>query len=570
MVSAIQAVAIDYDGTLTGAARPGGEVLAALREVRGRGLAVVLVTGRILSELRADFAEVDGEFDAIVAENGAVLADADGVRDLAEPVDPLLAQALAHREIPVRQGRVLLACDTRHAEVVLEEITRLGLDCQVVRNRGALMVLPGGTTKGTGLAQALGNLGISRHSTLAVGDAENDHHLLATCELGVAVGDAVDALKQRADLVLDEPDGDGVAALLRGSLLEGTVRLPPRHWRLILGHDAAGNPVEMPASQVNLLLTGGSCSGKSHLAGLLIEQLVRLDYSALVIDREGDHRGLADRRGILTVGGPDPLPGAEQLVALLRHRFGSVVLDLSPHDDTAQQDYLRAIAPGLLAQRAVTGLPHWIVFEEAHTLAAGLEHWAHTLAGATGLCYSTYRPEALPAAARQAVDLLVLTAGEGHGAPEALQHVAETTGRPTDELQELLGTQRGRALLVATDGQAAPVAFTVGQRATGHVRHWHKYIDATLPERLRFYFRASDRVAANLREFHRHLRACPANTITQHAQAHDFSRWIGDVLQDAELARDIALAEQRLRDDQQPTETVRDAIQHAIERRYLE
>ena len=570
MTSAIRAVAVDYDGTLTDAARPDGEVLAALRDARGRGLAVVLVTGRILSELRADFADVDGEFDAIVAENGAVLADADGIQDLAEPVEPLLAQALAHREIPVRQGRVLLACDTRHAEVVLEEITRLGLDCQVVRNRGALMVLPGGTTKGTGLTQALGNLGISRHSTLAVGDAENDHHLLAVCELGVAVGNAVPALKDRADLVLDELDGEGVTALLTGPLLEDSVRLPPRHWRLTLGHDTAGNLVEMPASQVNLLLTGGSCSGKSHLAGLLVEQLVRLDYSVLVIDREGDHRSLADRRGTLAVGGPEPLPGAAQLAALLRHRFGSVVLDLSLHDDTAQQDYLREIGPSLLAQRAVTGLPHWIVFEEAHTLAAGLEPWADTMAGATGLCYSTYQPEALPAAARQALDLLVITAGEGHGAPEALQHVAETTGRPVDELQQLLGTRRGRALLVAADGQAAPVAFTVGQRASGHVRHWHKYIDAKLPERLRFYFRASDRIAANLREFHRHLGACPAHTIAEHAHAHDFSRWIGDVLQDAELARDIALAEQRLRDDQQPTETVRDTIQHAIEHRYLE
>jgi hydroxymethylpyrimidine pyrophosphatase-like HAD family hydrolase len=569
MISAIRAIAIDYDGTLTAGARPEAEVLAALREVRGRGLAVVLVTGRILSELRADFPEVDGEFDAIVAENGTVLADADGIQDLAEPVEPLLGRALAHREIPVRQGRVLLACETGHAGVVLEEITRLGLDCQVVRNRGALMVLPGGATKGSGLAQALGNLGISRHSTLAVGDAENDHHLLATCELGVAVGDAVDALKQRADLVLDEPNGEGVAALLRGALLAGADRLPPAHWRLTLGHDTAGNPVEIPASQVNVLLTGGSCSGKSHLAGLLIEQLVRLDYSALVIDREGDHRALADRRGILTVGGPDPLPAVGHLVALLRHRFGTVVLDLSQHDEATQQGYLRDIGPGLLVQRAVTGLPHWIVFEEAHTLGVGLEPWAETLSGATGLCYSTYRPQALPPAARRAVDLLVVTAGDGHGAPEALQHVAETTGWPADKLQELLGSRRGQALLVADDGHA-PTAFTVGRRATGHVRHWHKYIDATLPERLRFYFCDHERVAANLREFHRHLRACPAPTITQHARAHDFSRWIGDVLQDTELARDIALAEQRLLDGQQPTETVRDTIQHAIEHRYLE
>lgn len=72
------AVAIDYDGTLTERPRPDADVLAAIREVRETGRACVLVTGRILAELRADFPEVDRHFDAVVAENGAVLARAGG------------------------------------------------------------------------------------------------------------------------------------------------------------------------------------------------------------------------------------------------------------------------------------------------------------------------------------------------------------------------------------------------------------------------------------------------------------------------------------------------------------
>jgi hypothetical protein len=56
-------------------------------------------------------------------------------------VSPQLAGALAHRDVPVRQGRVLLACRAQDAAVVLEEVNRLGLDCQLVRNRGELMVL---------------------------------------------------------------------------------------------------------------------------------------------------------------------------------------------------------------------------------------------------------------------------------------------------------------------------------------------------------------------------------------------------------------------------------------------
>ena len=573
MAGAIRAVAVDYDGTLTEGDRPDDDVLAAVRETRASGRAVVLVTGRILSELRAAFPGVDEVFDAIVAENGAVLADVDGVRDLATPVDPLLAQALTHRDIPVRQGRVVLACETTHAAAVLEEITRLGVDGQVVRNRGALMVLPGGITKGTGLAQALAELGVSRHSALAVGDAENDHHLLEVCELGVAVANAVDALKQRADRVLDTADGAGVAELLRSGLVTGAERLPPRFWQLTLGRDDVGNPVRIPASQMNLLLTGGSGAGKSYLTGLLVEQLAELGYGVLVIDREGDHATLAQRRGVIGVGGAERLPSPQHLAALLRHRFGSVVLDLSRTGVDEQRAYVEAIAPSVLAQRAVTGLPHWIVFEEAHTLPGEICPWADALAGGeTGFCLSTYRPGVLPDLVHDVIDRVVLAAGGGVGAEEALAHVAGLAGTTPASLAASLGTARGRGLLVTPDGAHAPRPFTAGPRSSGHVRHWHKYVDGELPQRLRFRFEPPEegRVAGNVREFHRHLGACGVRAIDAHARRHDFSAWLRDVLQDVELAEVVRRTERRLRADEHSADAVRDAVQIAIERRYLE
>jgi hydroxymethylpyrimidine pyrophosphatase-like HAD family hydrolase len=571
MNSAVQAIAVDYDGTLTDNDRPSADVLAALRAVRQRGRVVVLVTGRILSELRAAFPGVDGEFDAIVAENGAVLADADGIRDLAAPVDAALAQALAHRDIPVRQGRVLLACDTEHASAVGEEIARLGLDCQQIRNRAALMVLPGGVTKGTGLIQALGNLGISRHSTLAIGDAENDHHLLTVCELGVAVGNAVDALKKHADLVLEQADGTGVAAFLHGPIVGGDRALPPSHWQLTLGVDDVGNELQVPASQINLLLVGASGSGKSYLAGLLVEQLVRFDYSVLVLDREGDHRTLAERRGILGVGGKDPLPNAHQLAALIRHRFGSVVVDLSQLSQQDQHDYVVAITPAILAQRAVTGLPHWIFFDEAHTLPVGGGRWEDALsAGDKGFCLSTYMPGRLPESMQASTDLMVLCAGTGTQGDQVHRYVSDTGCASAEELAWLLDGERGRALLIDAAGSVPPKPFTVQRRSSGHVRHWHKYIDGQLPERLRFYFTGSDRVSGNLREFHRHLAACGGSSLEAHARHHDFSRWIHDVLQDTDLAESVATIERQLRTGEISTDGLRDAIQVAIETRYLE
>ena len=67
-----RAVALDYDGTLAeGEVAP--DTLAALAEARARGIRVILVTGRIISELSGVFAGFEHHFDAVVAENGAVL-----------------------------------------------------------------------------------------------------------------------------------------------------------------------------------------------------------------------------------------------------------------------------------------------------------------------------------------------------------------------------------------------------------------------------------------------------------------------------------------------------------------
>ena len=100
-----RAVALDFDGTLTDGEQPSSAVLAALAEARARGRRLVLVTGRTLRHLRAGFADVDNWFDAIVAENGAVLHTRAGSQVLAQPIDPALADALTGRGVRVDRGR---------------------------------------------------------------------------------------------------------------------------------------------------------------------------------------------------------------------------------------------------------------------------------------------------------------------------------------------------------------------------------------------------------------------------------------------------------------------------------
>ncbi len=101
----------------------------------------------------------------------------------------------------------------------------LGVELRLVRNKGALMVLPAGVDKGTGAREALRELNIDPADCVTVGDAENDLDLLALCGLLVAVANAAPAVKLMAGLVTEGEAGEGVAELIT-RLLAGELGWP--------------------------------------------------------------------------------------------------------------------------------------------------------------------------------------------------------------------------------------------------------------------------------------------------------------------------------------------------------
>ena len=233
----------------------------------------------------------------------------------------------------------------------------------------------------------------ANHSAIAIGYAENDHSLLETCELGVAVGNAVDALKAHADLVLDEPEGAGVAAFLRGPVLRGEVRIEPKRWQLELGRYDDGSHVRLPASQINVLITGRSKSGKSYLAGSLAEQLIGLGYSVCVIDPEGHYEPIGHLRGVLWVDGHGELLPAGGIERLIEHLFGSVVVDVSALDGPSRDVYVRSVLAQLERERVATGPPHWIIIDEAHVpFGRDADTSEYFDPSQKGYCFVTYQP----------------------------------------------------------------------------------------------------------------------------------------------------------------------------------
>jgi hypothetical protein len=507
-------------------------------------------------------------FDRVVAENGAVLYHPRTRRleDLAAPPPPVFVAALVEAGVPCWTGRVIVATVVPYEAAVLATIRRLGLELQIIFNREAVMVLPAGVSKASGLARALRDLGISRYNTVGIGDAENDHAFLEWTGYAVAVANAVPALAAAADLVTAGAHGAGVQELVLGPLMDDMGGLPPRlrERAVPLGAAAEGAPVTYSVFGPNLLITGASGSGKSTLAGLFVERLVREEAVICLLDPEGDYRPLGGEEGVVVLTSE---PGMEEdraaeVERLLRHRSTSVVIDLSA---LTREEKVRATARFLHAVhrlRAETGAPHWVMIDEAHLLfpPGGSRSEAMFDFEWSGVCLVTNEPGEV---APEVVGVV------GHVFSTSVETVTQTLPllRPADVPGGPL--EAGEALSIALrEGRPDTVVrFRGARRSTSHQRHVKKYATGKLPPERAFHFRgargALDLVAHNLETFTMLAKGVDEETWLHHLRSGDVSRWLRDHIRDTELAAEV----QHLEDSTDAVESRRAALA-AIARRY--
>jgi phosphoglycolate phosphatase (TIGR01487 family) len=208
-------LATDYDGTLAHDGFVNQRTVTALERLRHSGRRIVLVTGRHLPDLYKIFPRLE-LFDRLVVENGGLLyrPETRELKLLCPPPNEKFVALLRERKIPFALGRTIVATCRPHDTDVLTAIRDLGLDLQVIFNKGSVMVLPAGINKGTGLQAALDELGISYHNVVSVGDAENDLSFMRLSARSVAVANALPSLKEHADIVTDKPRGEGVSELI--------------------------------------------------------------------------------------------------------------------------------------------------------------------------------------------------------------------------------------------------------------------------------------------------------------------------------------------------------------------
>jgi hydroxymethylpyrimidine pyrophosphatase-like HAD family hydrolase len=555
-------LACDYDGTIARHGHVDEATLDALRRLAATGRKLVLVTGRQLDDLRSVFPET-GVFDRIVAENGAVVHDPSTRRTRtlgAEPPAAFVAE-LARRGVqPLSVGRVIVATWQPHEAVVLNTIRDLGLELQVIFNKGAVMVLASGLNKGTGLLAALDDLKLSPHNCVGVGDAENDHAFLDACECAVAVANALPGLKEKADLLTRGDHGEGVVELVE-RLIEDDLRSAEddlaRH-DVPLGESETGPFALRPYGSV-VLIAGPSGEGKSYAAAAIVERLIERRYQVCLIDPEGDYDGF---EGLTAVGSPTHAPDVEHVMQALARPDQHVVINLLGVAMPDRPGDFARVLGRLHELRVVAGRPHWIVVDEAHhVLHASFDPASRSLLqDLISILVVTIDPARLHPLVLRRTGVVIAV---GNHKTATIEAFARAAGRPAPAH----ANEDERALVWRVDSPTTERVTLLAPHSERR-RHRRKYAEGELGPDKSFYFRGpSGKLnlrAQNLLAFNQMAEGVDDETWLFHLRNGDVAWWLSDAVKDEELAglaRDVAVSELSAAE-------TRTRIRNAIEERY--
>lgn len=112
-----------------------------------------------------------------------------------------------------------MGCSQEDADTILEDLAKI----QTITAVGVLSWTHAGVdihithkeaTKEHAIAELLEILQVTKDATIGVGDANNDIHLFQSVGHKVAMGNATEALKSKADEVCDPVEADGLAQII--------------------------------------------------------------------------------------------------------------------------------------------------------------------------------------------------------------------------------------------------------------------------------------------------------------------------------------------------------------------
>jgi Cof subfamily protein (haloacid dehalogenase superfamily) len=270
MTNTIQLIAIDLDGTLLNSQHQMTErTEKALRAAIEKGIQVVLATGKTRNAAQKIITQLGLTSPGIFLQ-GLAVYNGDGSIKHQTHLDPSVARqvvtfaedrgftVLAYSGTNVyarkrnRDIEVILAYDEREPEYVgalqniinttpinkllamdmsdRKRVAALRWQLKMQLDRAAdltqaaipemLEIIPRGASKGAALKLLLKDLQIPAENVLALGDGENDIEMLQMAGIGVAMGNALQQIKDVADHVTSTNDADGVAEAIEKFVLK--------------------------------------------------------------------------------------------------------------------------------------------------------------------------------------------------------------------------------------------------------------------------------------------------------------------------------------------------------------
>jgi len=209
-----KAIAVDVDGTLTDKDLIlDMNAVKALRSLKSMGLEIIICSGNVLPIAFA-ISRYVGARGPVVAENGGVIYYNDEIRVLSRPDEAIRAFEYLRKRLPVRR---LFTDRWRESEVGfyqdvdVDEVRRILKDFDVlVESSGyAIHIMPNHITKMDGIRALEEMTGISPEEIIAIGDGDNDAAMIEGCGYGIALANASEKAKEKADYVTEKTYGEG-------------------------------------------------------------------------------------------------------------------------------------------------------------------------------------------------------------------------------------------------------------------------------------------------------------------------------------------------------------------------
>ena len=264
-------IALDIDGTLLNSEKKiTNEVFNSIQEAKKSGAKVVLSTGRPLPGVTPllDELNLNDDGDYVICFNGAVVQEVKSkkilsniemchddfvlINNLAKennthvhintPTNLIIPEETPHKytiheatlnnidivsmnEEDINDDitfcKIMIIDEPEKLEEVIENIPKDLFDKYTIVRSAPFFLefLNKNANKGTALEALCNTINIPLSKSIAVGDEENDQHMIKMAGLGVAMGNATEHLKSIADYVTKSNDEDGVAYAIENILL---------------------------------------------------------------------------------------------------------------------------------------------------------------------------------------------------------------------------------------------------------------------------------------------------------------------------------------------------------------